>query len=92
MATRLGFATGDLVRAVVAKGKKAGTWLGRMAVRRSGSFNIQTGSGVVQGISHKLCRLLQRADGYGYSWQRSTDKEGAFLPGVNAEVSNVRKG
>ncbi|MCL5284329.1 MAG: RNA-guided endonuclease IscB [Nitrospirae bacterium] len=87
-----GFATGDLVRAVVTKGKKAGTWLGRVAVRRSGSFNIQTGSGVVQGISHKLCRLLQRADGYGYSLTTINRKEGAFLPGVNAEASNARKG
>ena len=60
--------TGDLVRAdVPATSKKAGVYLGRVAVRASGSFNIQTGSEVVQGISHKHCRIIQRSDGYGYA-------------------------
>ena len=85
-----GFATGDLVRAVVPSGKNAGTHVGRVAIRSSGSFNIQTGSGVVQGISHRYCRPLQRADGYGYSLKQKG--VGAFLPGVNAEVSNARQG
>lgn len=62
-----GFRTGDRVKAVVPKGKNAGTYVGRVAVRASGSFNIQTGGGVVQGISHKHCRLIQRGDGYGYN-------------------------
>lgn len=62
-----GFRTGDMVKAVVPKGKNAGTYVGRVAVRASGSFNIQTGGGVVQGISHKHCRLIQRGDGYGYN-------------------------
>lgn len=61
-----GFQIGDLVRAVVTKGKKAGTYLGRIAIRASGSFNIQTAGGLVQGIHHRFCTLLQRADGYGY--------------------------
>lgn len=61
-----GFGTGDLVRADVPKGLKAGTYTGRVAVRATGSFNIQTGSAVVQGISHKHCTLAQRADGYAY--------------------------
>ncbi len=65
--THFGFATGDLVKAVVAKGKKIGTHIGRVAVRVSGSFNVRTNTGLVQGIFHKHCRLLQRADGYGYS-------------------------
>ena len=64
-----GFATGDLVRAVVPKGKKTGTHTGRVAVRASGSFNITTTHGTVQGIGHKHMRLLQRADGYGYTWK-----------------------
>lgn len=63
-----GFQTGDFVRAVVPSGKKAGTHTGRVAVRLTGSFNIQTGTTVVQGISHRHCRVLQRADGYGYAW------------------------
>ena len=62
-----GFQTGDLVKAVVQKGKKLGTYTGRVAVRASGSFNIQTSMGVVQGISYKHCTLIQRNDGYGYS-------------------------
>lgn len=66
-----GFQTGDLVAAHVPSGKKTGRHVGRVAVRASGSFNIQTGSGVVQGISHRHCRLLQRADGYGYAFQPS---------------------
>jgi hypothetical protein len=62
-----GFATGDLVRAVVPIGKKAGTYVGRVAVRSSGSFNITTTVGTVQGISHRYCCLLQRGDGWGWS-------------------------
>lgn len=63
------FATGDLVRAVVPAGKKAGSYTGRVAVRASGRFNITTARGTVQGIGHKHMRLLQRADGYGYTWK-----------------------
>jgi hypothetical protein len=65
-----GFQTGDLVRAVVTTGKKVGTYLGRVAIRASGSFNIQSATGLVQGIHHRFCTLLQRADGYGYSLTR----------------------
>ena len=72
-----GFATGDLVRADVPKGKKAGVHRGRVAVRAKGSFNIQTGTEVVQGISHRHCRVLQRADGYGYSQQQSLMRKDA---------------
>ena len=62
-----GFQTGDRVKATVPTGKKAGVHTGRVAIRASGSFNIQTGDGMVQGISHRHCRVLQRGDGYGYS-------------------------
>jgi len=70
-----GFRTGDLVCARVPTGKKTGTHTGRVAIRESGYFNIQTGATVVQGISHKHCELLQRADGYGYSWIATTKGE-----------------
>jgi hypothetical protein len=63
-----GFQTGDMVKAVVPTGKKAGVYIGRVAVRTSGSFNIKTEKGTVQGISYKYCRLLQRRDGYQYSF------------------------
>jgi len=48
-----GFQTGDIVKAIVTKGKKIGTYTGRVAVRSSGSFNISTKNGLIQGISHK---------------------------------------
>lgn len=102
-----GFGTGDMVRADVPKGVKAGVHAGRVAVRASGSFNIQTHqggiSGVVQGISHKHCRVTQRNDGYGYflNWADHTGREqvrpkasdaahpALYLPGMNAEVSRA---
>jgi len=62
-----GFQTGDMVKAVVPAGKKAGTYVARVAVRTSGSLNLQLAASVVQGISHKYCRLLQRGSGYGFS-------------------------
>ena len=61
-----GFRTGDIVKAVVTKGKKAGVHIGRVAVRASGSFNIKTASATVQGVSWRYCRILQRSDGYTY--------------------------
>lgn len=62
-----GFQTGDIVKASVAKGKKAGTYVGRVAVRTSGFFNIKFGELVIQGIGHRWCRLIQRTDGYSYA-------------------------
>lgn len=62
-----GFQTGDIVKASVPKGRKAGTYVGRVLVRASGSFDISTGNGRVQGISSRYCRLVQRVDGYNYA-------------------------
>ncbi len=76
--TAFGFKTGDMVIATVPKGVKKGTHKGRVAIRLSGRFNIQTGvagAATVQGISHKHCRITQRADGYGYSHVAQTQKE-----------------
>jgi 5-methylcytosine-specific restriction endonuclease McrA len=61
-----GFATGDLVQAVVPSGKNAGTHTGRVAVRSSGSFAVRTADGLYT-ARHKYFRLLQRADGYAYT-------------------------
>jgi 5-methylcytosine-specific restriction endonuclease McrA len=61
-----GFQTGDLVRAVVTTGTKQGTYVGRVAVRASGSFDITTATSKVQGISHRFCTTVQRVDGYNY--------------------------
>ena len=60
------FQTGDIVKAVVIKGKKIGAYIGRVAVRTSGSFNISTASGLIQGISHKYCKSIHKKDGYEY--------------------------
>jgi 5-methylcytosine-specific restriction endonuclease McrA len=62
-----GFQTGDLVKAMVLKGKKVGTYTGRVAVRSSGSFNIYTKNGLIQGISYKYCQHIQKKDGYNYA-------------------------
>ncbi len=59
-----GFRTGDLVRAIVLDGKKQGIYVGKVAVRSSGSFNVVTGQGTIQGISYRHCRTLRQADGY----------------------------
>jgi HNH endonuclease len=64
-----GFRTGDLVRAIVPSGKKAGAHTGRVAVRANGSFDIQTGNGAIQGINWKRCRRIMAADGYTYTQQ-----------------------
>ena len=62
-----GFQTGDMVRAIVPAGKKIGNHIGKVAVRETGYFNIQTENGCVQGISHKHCALIHSKDGYSYT-------------------------
>ena len=57
-----GFQTGDIVKAIVPSGKKAGTSMGRVAVRATGSFNITNARGTVQGISFNYYKM----DGYSY--------------------------
>lgn len=83
-----GFRTGDMVKAnVPASSKRVGNYAGRVAIRASGSFNIQTAQGVVQGISHKHCRIIQRSDGYGYSTVAKTDATGSSTKPRNAAHS-----
>lgn len=62
------FQTGDIVKAVVTKGKKQGVYVGRVAVRSTGSFNISTANGLVQGVSHKYCTPIHLKDGYNYAF------------------------
>jgi hypothetical protein len=64
-----GFRTGDPARAAIASGKHAGTHTGRVAVRSSGSHTLRTPRGPIK-TSWKNLRLLQRADGYGYTTQK----------------------
>ncbi len=63
-----GFRTGDIVKAVVTKGKKIGSYLGKVAVRSTGSFNIKTVNQTVQGISYKYCQQVHLSDGYVYGF------------------------
>jgi len=60
------FQTGDIVKAKVKAGRKVGSYIGKVSVRTSGSFDITTVTGTVQGISYKNLKLLQRQDGYIY--------------------------
>ena len=63
-----GFQTGDLVKAIVPRGKYVGTHTGRILVRASGSFDISSdGRRVAQGVSYKYCRIIQRGDGWHYA-------------------------
>ncbi|GCE09036.1 hypothetical protein KDAU_63650 [Dictyobacter aurantiacus] len=61
-----GFQTGDMVKAIVTRGKKKGTYVGRVAVRRTGSFNIKTRRETIQGVSYHYCHMLHQSDGYSY--------------------------
>lgn len=67
-----GFQTGDIVKAIVTKGKKVGTYVGRVAVRTNGSFNVKVKKVTVQGISWKYCKKIHCIDGYNYNynWQK----------------------
>jgi len=78
-----GFQTGDMVRADVPNGKKAGVHIGRVAVRATGSFNIQTLTGVVQGVNAKYCTALSRADGYSYTQQKGALSSPCLKAGVS---------
>lgn len=61
-----GFMTGDIVRAVVPSGVHVGTYVGKIAVRATGSFNITTHAGKVQGINARFCMMVHHGDGYSY--------------------------
>ncbi len=51
----------------VSVGKKIGTYVGKVAIRSTGSFNISTKNGLIQGISHKFCKRIHAKDGYSYA-------------------------
>ncbi len=63
-----GFQTGDICRAVVTTGKKAGTYVGKAMVRATGSFRLKTKDGIVDGISYRFFEKLHAADGYSYAF------------------------
>ena len=57
--------------------------VGRVAIRASTKFNIQTGDGVVQRIHAKHCELLARGDGYSYALTRELLSAPGLKPGVS---------
>jgi 5-methylcytosine-specific restriction endonuclease McrA len=77
--TAFGFKTGDLVKAVVPKGKYQGVHTGKVAVRMAGSFDILTTYGKIR-ASYRYCMKLQRGDGYHYFTQPSNTNLEDVLP------------
>ncbi|MCT9082833.1 RNA-guided endonuclease IscB [Streptomyces fulvoviolaceus] len=63
-----GYVTGDLVRANMPTGRWAGTWTGRISVRANGQHSLTTPAGRFN-VRHRNMRLLQRGDGYAYSFR-----------------------
>ncbi|MGK7928524.1 MAG: HNH endonuclease, partial [Spirulina sp.] len=61
-----GFQTGDMVKAIVPRGKHQGTHVGKVTVRKSGAFDVTTSEGRLQSIRWKYCQGLHRQDGYRY--------------------------
>ncbi len=59
-----------VVPLLITHGKKVGTYVGRVAVRATGFFNITTGAGTIEGINHRYCHLIYRVDGYSYQFGR----------------------
>jgi 5-methylcytosine-specific restriction endonuclease McrA len=70
--TYMGYKTGDIVLAVIPKGKNAGIHIGRIAIRQQPNFKLNG----LDGVNPKYLKLLQRNDGYGYQISR---KEGEKL-------------
>jgi hypothetical protein len=80
-----GFQTGDIVKAVVTRDKKIGTYVGRVALRTSGSFNVTIAAGTLQAISYRYCAIVHQLDGYTY-----TRRELALPPMPEGRVFRAR--
>ena len=63
-----GFQTGDMVRAVVPRGRFKGTHVGRVACKKSGSFKLKVNGKEMDGVSWRHCTPIHRADGYAYAY------------------------
>ncbi|MFD5415893.1 RNA-guided endonuclease IscB [Streptomyces nojiriensis] len=80
-----GYATGDLVAAVVPRGKWVGRWVGRIAVRTNGQHRITTLTSRFD-VSHRNLRLLQRADGYTYGFADEIRLSGRHRPAYSGHT------
>jgi hypothetical protein len=55
-----------------------------MSAKEKGGFTITTAKGKITDVGKKYCRMLQRADGYGYSQQCAP--AGAFLSSLSLKA------
>lgn len=62
--TYMGFATGDIVKAFIPKGKYAGVHIGRIVIRHRPSFRLNGFD-----VHPKYLTILQKGDGYEYSYR-----------------------
>ncbi|EGL83627.1 HNH endonuclease [Caldalkalibacillus thermarum TA2.A1] len=60
--TYLGFMTGDIVKAVIPKGKYEGVHIGRIQIRHRPSFRLNRFD-----VHPKYLRIVHKNDGYGYA-------------------------
>ena len=61
-----GFMTGDIVKAKVTTGIKVGNYIGKVAIRVSGYFDIKTTDRLISGISYRHMSVIHHFDGYCY--------------------------
>lgn len=61
---RFGVQNGDIVRAIVPKGKYAGHHVGRVMSRTSGFFDIRKADNSLVTVNQRYCTLLQHDNGY----------------------------
>jgi 5-methylcytosine-specific restriction endonuclease McrA len=71
VSSKEGFRTGDIVKAQVPeKYKYSGTYIGRVAIRASGNFRVDCFDGTSKAsVPVRYITLLQRGDGYSYSFE-----------------------
>lgn len=65
-----GFQNGDIVLAKIPKDKYEGRYIGRVMTRARGRFDIRTTVGELVNTNYKYCRLLQKNNGYIYSYTK----------------------
>jgi 5-methylcytosine-specific restriction endonuclease McrA len=82
-----GCRTDDMVQAVVPTGTKAGTFVGRVAVRATGYFNVTTKTRTIQGIAARACQAIHHQDGYSYANGGATSSPSPAGEGSPSPVS-----
>lgn len=75
VSSHFGFHTGDIVKAVVPKGKCAGTHVDRVSVRATGRLTFLG----VGDVNHKYCTLIHQQDGYNY-WVNHSQQQAKISP------------